>query len=314
MSSFSNGVYRKRYLDPRLRKEISVLWENFRSLFPAVPQAAISSEGVFINRILNNVDVTIVDSNVNIGDRRSVKTPSHKKSFVPWHTMSTDTLAITEEDMKSMAYDIKDATRSMLVSALYDKMQQCLIYNLQPARHTEKTPIIEVATKGKNTGDRGTLKRSDILTLIKAITNKDFKAAKEKVLLLSHTHYIDLCSQEDAATTMSNLMVDLTTGRAKKQLMGMELAILPFDMYRKADGTRVDVGSVLPNDACVESLIVAKKNVLTHFKDVSTQYLAASDNVVHIIPQSNFSSSARFIGERLDDDNYVASVYTGIKA
>ncbi|GHT16978.1 hypothetical protein FACS189429_0110 [Bacteroidia bacterium] len=106
MATTTTGQWLNQYVAPQLLQEFKNYKDDFISVLKGVPAAAVTADGVRWNKLINNVNFYV--------NNAAVFTPQSMtgtKTFVEWEKYDTDPTAVTDAEVRYLAFDNADYVR-----------------------------------------------------------------------------------------------------------------------------------------------------------------------------------------------------------
>jgi hypothetical protein len=303
MATTTTGQWLNQYVAPQLLKEFKNYKDDFLAVLQGVPAAAITSDGVRFNRLVNNVGFYV--------NNAGVFTPSAmtgEKVFVEWEKYDTAPTSVTDEEVRYLAYDKRAAVRVKHTEAFKTGIRDHVLWKLAPADDTKNNMPV-ARTTGEAAGTRRRLSFRDVVNYLERVKKLNLPDENELYIVLCPEHATDLIVDSDSAKFFADrrIFFNQETGKVSS-IMGFKFfennAVLAYD----DDGVKKAKGAVLTADDRYASLFFYGKNTLYHLDRTKILYRPEDEDTRSASPASEFRTQTYGLVDRVVDYGFGALV------
>ena len=211
MSVLVDGLHLNTYVAPGLLEEFRNFNDAFISVLPRANEAAVSTDGIRMNKLINNVGFK-----VNNTDPFVAAAMAGKKVIIPWDKLDTTPTKVDDAEIRGLAFEKRSAVRVKHSEAFKIGVRDYCLRKLAPAAATSVMPILRTTGADDGTGR----KRLTYADLIKFFTGLDQLELTNKGgynLTLNPKHKQDLILERSETTNYRDgIVIDQTTGELKQ--------------------------------------------------------------------------------------------------
>ena len=307
MSTVATGQWLNQFVAPQLLQEFKNFKDDFIAVLKGVPTAALTADGVRWNKLINNVNFYVNNSNEFTPQRMT-----GEKFFVEWEKYDTDPTAVDDAEIRYLAYNKRNEVRVRHSDAMKLGIRDHVMWKLAPADSTNANmPVIRTTGEDDGTG-RLRLTFKDIVMYLETVKRLNLKNMNELYMILCPEHVTDLILDNNSARFFSDKQIffDMESGKVRS-IMGFKFfennAVLAYD----STGAKKPKGAVLGATDRVASLMFAAEETVYHIESVKILYSPETQDTRNADPTSEFRLQTYGLVDRRRDYGFGA-VISGI--
>ena len=309
MATLIDGNYLNQYVAPQLLNEFKNDKDDFLGVLAGAPAAAVSADGIRFNKLINNVDF-LVDNT----DEFTPASMSGKKGLIEWEKYDTAPTQVTDAEMQALPYDKRSAVRQKHTEAFKRGIRDHVLWKLAPDDNTsDDMPVVR--TTGDDDGN-GRLRMTfkDLVNYLEKIKKLNLVDMSQLYMILCPEHATDLIIDRDSANYFSNanIFFDPTTGKVRS-IMGFKFfennATLAYD----SDGAKKAKGATLATTDRNASLFFYAPNTVYHLNSTKILYVPEYQDTRNADPTSEFRTQTYGLVDRIQEIG-VGALVSGISA
>lgn len=308
MATKTRGNWLNQYVAPQLLQEFRNYKDDFIAVLPGVPRQALTTDGVRLNKLINNVGFR-----VNNTTPFTAKKMTGEKIFVEWEKYDTEPTEVDDAEVRALAFDKRNEVRGKHTESFKMGIRDHVIWKLAPTDDTNANmPVIR--TTGVDDGN-GRLRMTfkDLVTYLEKIKKLNLPKMDELYMILCPEHATDLILDKDSAKLFAdkNIFFDPVTGKVRS-IMGFKFfennAVLAYDNT----GKKKAKDAVLIATDRVASMFFYAPNTFYHLDKVKVLYSPETTDTKSADPKSEFRTQTYGIVDRIEDYG-VGAIVSGIK-
>ena len=308
MPEITEGQHLNQYVAPQLLHDFRNFKTDFMGVLRGAPQAAIAADGIRFNKLNNNVEFL-----VNNTETLTAKPLTGKKVFVEWERYDTTPTSVTDEEMRALPYDKRSETRRLHTESFQVGIRDHVIYKLCPEDSTSPDmPVMRTTGSNDGTG-RLRLTFADLVKYLEIVKGLNLPLADQLYMVLNPQHSTDLIIDRDSAAYFANqnIFFDAATGKVKS-VMGFKFFENNACPAFNADGQKLAKGAALTATDRKASLFFYAPLTLYHLNSVKILYKPETLDTHSASPTSEFRTQTYGLIDRILDYGFGAIV-SGIK-
>ena len=303
MGTTTDGFSLNKYTSPVLLEEFRNYKDDFIGVLGAAPQAALSADGIFFNKLVNNVDF-FVNNDSDFTPTQMTGT----KTFVPWEKYDTAPTKVDDAEIRNLQFDKRNAVRVKHSEAFRIGIRNHVLNKLAPSANAVGMPVIR--TTGTATTDgRKRLTFADLANYAETLKLLNLSMSDQMYMVLCPAHVTDLILDQDAAKLFMgvNDYVDPITGKVK--------SILGFKFFENNDcpmydstGAKKAVGAVAATGDQQASVFFYGPNTIYYLEQVKILYKPELQDTRSKNPTSEFRLQTYGLVDRIVDYGFGAII------
>ena len=308
MPEITEGQHLNQYVAPQLLHDFRNFKSDFMGVLRGAPQAAIAADGIRFNKLNNNVEFL-----VNNTEDLTAKPLNGKKVFVEWERYDTTPTSVTDEEMRALPYDKRSETRRLHTESFQVGIRDHVIHKLCPDDSTsDDMPVMRTTGADDGTG-RLRLTFADLVKYLEIVKGLNLPLADQLYMVLNPQHSTDLIIDRDSAAYFANqnIFFDTATGKVKS-VMGFKFFENNACPAFNADGQKLAKGAALTATDRKASLFFYAPLTLYHLNSVKILYKPETLDTHSASPTSEFRTQTYGLVDRILDYGFGAIV-SGIK-
>jgi hypothetical protein len=302
-----DGNYLNTYVSPRLLEEYRNYNDNFVGVIPAAPQEAVGTDGLNFNKLINNVQLLI-----NNTQEFTATSMSGKKGHIDWDKLDTTPTKVTNAEIRALAYDKRGTVRTKHAEAFKIGYRDYILNKVAPTQ--SGTGLLVVRTTGENVAIPGKsyarkrLTFDDMLEFEAAISLLELPNMDELYLILSPQHQVDL--KKDKSGTANNreaITINPATGAISKfyKLKIFENNAAPI--YNAA-GVKKAPGALAADGDQFASTFFYAPNTVKHLETVLNLYKPETIDTKSADPTSEYRQQVYGLCDKTQEYGFGALV------
>jgi hypothetical protein len=304
MAETTTGQWLNQYVAPQLLQEFKNYKDDFLAVLQGVPAGAITADGVRYNKLINNVGFFVN----NVED--FTPTPmTGEKVFVEWEHYDTAPTSVTDDEVRYLAYDKRNAVRVKHTESFKMGIRDHVLWKLAPDDDSDANmPVVRTTGVNDGTG-RLRLTFADLVKYLETVKKLNLPDMNELYMILSPEHATDLILDKDSAKLFAdkNIFFDPISGKVRS-IMGFKFfennAVLAYD----ESGEKKAKGAALISTDRVASLFFYGKNTLYHLDKTKILYKPETEDTRSASPTSEFRTQTYGLVDRVVDYGFGALV------
>jgi len=310
MATTADGLYLNKYVDPQLLVERRNYKADFMAVLGSVPQSAITADGVRRNKLINNVQFK-----VNNSQDFTAAAMAGKNVIVPWERYDTTPTSCTEEEIRYLAFDKRSQIRVKHNEAFQVGIRNHILHKLAPANNTvAEMPVVLTTGTADSTG-RLRLTYSDLVDYATILKGLNLPNMEELYMVLCPQHMADLLLDEQAAKYFydRNFYLDPVSGKVRSfmNLKFFENNDTPY--YNYTTKVKIAEGTTPAATDYQASVFFYGPNTYYHIDSVKSLYSPETIDVKSASPTSIYRTQTYGIVDRIEDYG-VGAIISGKKA
>lgn len=307
MATLDTNFYLQKFVDPQLLVERRNYRADFMEKLGSVPATALSADGVHKNKLINNVEFR-----VNNTQRFTAKSMNGGSLFVPWSKFDTTPTSCTDAEVRALSFDKRAAIRVKHNEAFQLGMRDYVLHKLAPEDATNKDMPVILTTGAADASGRKRLCYEDLVNFATSIKLMNLPDSNGIQVILSPQHMGDLLLDKEAAKFFLDrtFYVDPKTGKPKG-FMGLnfyENNDTPY--YKIADKTKVAQGTKITAEHTHASTWYYAPNTFYHIDSVKSLYSPAETDTKSADPTSEYRTQTYGIVDIIEDFGIGAFIST----
>ncbi len=300
MPALVDGNHLNRYVRPQLIYELKNYEDTFTSFLGKVNRGALTTDGVSVNKLINDIQVkTGLSDTAMLTPRKLVG----KKGVIPWMNFTTETLYFTKEELRALSFDKQSEGRKLLKEAVINAVLRHTLHSISPDKDETLTPVVETSGADDGSG-RKMLTPSDILKMLRKMD------IKTPVAVLNKSHLIDLQEHEESKNRFRQMIVDERNMKpvpyAGVNMVSSDIAI----RYTSAGNKRA-IDAVPTATDKLASVFIDKTNTIYYLNDLFFTITPMQQDTRNEIPRTEMRIYGEFIGTVIEDDKKRAAIIDG---
>ncbi len=300
MATLIDGNHLNRYVRPQLIYDLKNYEDTFTSFLGKVNRGAVTTDGVSINKLINDIKVkTGLDPTATLTPRQLVG----KKGVIPWMNFTTETLYFNKEELRALSFDKQSEGRKLLKEAVLNATLQHTLHDISPTQDGANTPIVETSGTDDGSG-RKMLTPSDILKMLRRMD------IKNPVTVLNKSHLIDLQEHEESKNRFREMIMDQ---RNMKPIPYAGVNMVASDItirYTNAGNKRAIDATPTATDKFA-SVFIDKSNTIYYLNDLFFTMIPMQQDTRNEIPRTEMRIYGEFIGTVIEEDKKRATIIDG---
>ncbi|MDR0872991.1 MAG: hypothetical protein LBN27_05925 [Prevotellaceae bacterium] len=304
MATTTTGQWLNQYVAPQLLQEFKNYKDDFIAVLKGVPVAAITADGVRWNKLINNVSFYV--------NNAAVFTPQSmngEKVFVEWEKYDTDPTAVTDAEVRYLAYDKRNEVRIKHTEAFKMGIRDHIMWKLAPADNTNANmPVIRTTGEDDGTG-RLRLTFEDIVKYLEMVKGLNLPNQDEMYIILAPEHSTDLILDNKSAKFFSDRQIfyDMETGKVRS-IMGFKFYENNAVLAYSSAGVKKAKGAVLGATDRRASLMFYAPETVYHLERTKILYKPETEDTRSADPTSEFRIQTYGLVDRRRDVGFGAIV------
>lgn len=297
MATTENGNWLNQYVAPQLLQEFKNYKDDFIGVLPGVPKAALTADGVRLNKLINNVGFR-----VNNTENFTPQKMDGKKVFVSWEKYDTEPTAVDDKEIRALAFDKRNEVRKKHTESFKMGIRDHVLWKLAPSvSNNPDMPVMRTTGADDGTGRRR-LTFADLVKYLEKVKVLNLPNENELYVVLCPEHSTDLILDRDAAAYFADksIFFDMQTGKVKS-VMGFKFfensAVVAYD----AAGNKKAKGAALISTDRRASLFFYAPNTFYHIEMVKVLYKPETIDTKSADPTSEFRTQTYGIIDRIED-------------
>ena len=307
MPTLQANLYLNKYLDPQLLVDRRNFRDDFLATLGSVPQSARTADGIYRNKLLNNVEFK-VNNNASF----TAKAADGKHLFIPWEKYDTTPTAITDVELRYLPFDKESAIRKMHDDCFKNGMLKHAMYKLCPENNNAPDDMPVVKTTGDDDGTgRKRLTYADLVDFATRVKKWNMPISNRLYMILCPQHTADLLLDPNASKFFydRSFYADPKTGKISG-FMGMQFFEnndTPYytvsSLTRVAEGTTPSAGTDMQ-----ASIAYYAPNTYYHIESVMSLYKPMEQDTKSKDPQAEYRQRTWGIVDKIEDFGVAAIV------
>jgi len=295
MPALTDGNYLNTYVAPQLLQEFRNYNDEFVAVIPRAPEAAVSADGIRFNKLINNVQFL-----VNNSEDFTATAMAGKKGLIGWDTLDTTPTKVTDAEIQALPYDKRAEVRLKHGEAWKIGYRDYILNKL--AISGAGAGFVFLRTTGETLANgRKRLTFNDLI---------DFESAVNALLLPNKDQlFFNLCAEHsndlkaDKAGTANNrdaITIDPTTGAITRfyRLKIFENNAAPI--YTDA-GVKKAPGAIAAEGDQAASTFFYGPNTIQYVKSVKILYSPELTDTDSASPTSKFRLQSFALCDRVQE-------------
>lgn len=302
-----DGLYLNTYVAPQLLTEYRNFNDDFVGVIPNAPQDAVSADGIRFNKLINNVQFL-----VNNTQDFTATSMAGKKGLIEWDKFDTTPTKVTDAEARALAFDKRSEVRKKHGDAWKLGFRDYILNKLAPSQAAAGMLILRttgetVAIPGKTYG-RKRLTFDDMINFEAQVTELGLLNTDQLFLILNAQHQADL--KLDMANTTNNreaITINPQTGSISRfyKLKIFENNAAP--VYSAA-GTLKAQGAVGADGDQLASTFFCGENTVKYVNQVKILYKPETTDTKNADPTSEFRQQSYGLCDKVQEYGFGAIV------
>lgn len=306
MATLETGQYLNQYVAPQLLQEMRNFNDDFMGVLPGASPVAITSDGLRMNRLNNNVGF-YVDNAAGF----TAKKMTGDRIFVPWEKYDTDPTEVDDAEIRALPYDKRAYVRVKHTEAMKIGLRDHTMWKLAPPDATNSNMPVLRTTGGDDGTGRKRLVFRDLVMYIEMVRTLNLPDASKYFLILCAQHQTDLMIDRDSAAYFANKDVFFDPVTAKlRSMMGFKFFENNFAPLYAADGTKKAKGALATAGDQAGSTFFYAPNAVKHIDSVKILYSPETTDTRSADPKSEFRLQTHGLIDRIVDYGF-GSIVSG---
>lgn len=301
MPAYIDGEFLNRSLSPQLLFEFRNNEDTFTSFLGKVNAAAATSDGVSIQKLINDIKVKTGLTEAGLLDSRKL---AGKKKVIPWQLFTTEALYFDKEELRALAFDKKAAGRQLLIEAVRNAILRATLHDIAPSADSVGTPLVSTTGADDGTG-RLMMVPKDIISLLRR------SKIKNPVQVLCKNHLLDLQENEESKNRFKDMMIGMTDLKPMPYA-GVNNVAGDIDIRYTPAGNKRALDAASVETDRFASVFIDKTNTLYFVNNLFFTYQKAENDTTHEIPRESIRIYGEFIGTVIDDTKLMAAIVDGV--
>lgn len=306
---YTEGNWLNQYVSPKLLDEFQNMDDAFIQTLGKPDEGAKTSDGLKFNKLENNVQFFVN----NTEDFTDTTMPGGK-GFIPWELYDTAPTAVTDAEMKALAFDKRSTVRTKHSEKFKMGFRDHAVWKLAPSDDTNvKMPVMRTTGANDGTG-RKRLTFEDLVNYLQKVKALNLADPNQIYMVLCAEHSGDLILDTKTAAffASNNVFFDPTTGKVRS-VMGFKF----FENNASVSYTSANVkkakGAALGSTDRYASVFYYAPNTVAWIDSVKILYSPETTDTKSKSPTSKFRLQAYGIVDRIQDVA-VGALISGISA
>lgn len=280
MPALVDGAWLNQYVAPQLLEEFVNYKDDFIGLLGKPPKGAIAADGLRMNKLINNVEFKI-----NNSQPFTPKKMDLKKGIIEWEKIDTTPTKVDDAEVRNLAFDKRAAVRVKHSEAWKLGMRNYVMQKLAPQADATGLPVLR--TSGANDGTRKRLTYADLIKFWSVIEGLNLSDTKKFNFVLCKEHKQDLILDRSATSNYRDIVIDKDTGELKK-FFTLNLLENNYNPTYAAAGTLKAIGAVSAATDKNASIFFYAENTVHHVNSVKILYKPETIDTRNADPESEF--------------------------
>ncbi len=260
MADLIDGVYLNTYLAPQLLQEYRNFKDDFLGVLGKAPKKAITADGIRMNKLINNVDLLI-----NNSDPFTPKKMNFKKGIIEWDKLDTTPTSVDDSEVRALTTDKRAAVRVKHGESFRIGARNYVMNKLAPNQDANGMPVLrttgEIVTD-KTGASRRRLTYADLIIFWSIIEGLDLPNPDGFNLILCKDHVQDLILDRASTQNYRDIVIDKETGELKR--------FYTLKLWKNNHNPLYTEGGILKSLKAVK--VPTDKNASIFFYDPNTVY------------------------------------------
>lgn len=208
MAEDSTGLHLNQYVSPQLLEEFENYKDDFLALLGKAPKKAISSDGIRMHMLVNNVEFRI-----NNTEPFTAAKMDGKKLIVPWDKVDTTPTEVDDAEIRSLNFDKRAAVRVKHTESWRLGMRNYVMQKLAPETDATGMPVLR--TTGEVVDGRRRLTYADMIKFYSIVEGLNLPMKDKLAMILCAEHKQDLIEDRASTNNYRDIQIDTKTGELK---------------------------------------------------------------------------------------------------
>lgn len=297
-----DGNYLQQFVAPGLLQEFRNYNDAFIAVLKRAPQAAINTDGIRFNKLINNVDFL-----VNNDEDFTAKAMVGKKGIVPWDTFDTTPTSVTDAEARALAFDKRSEIRLKHFESFKIGVRDYCVQKLAPSQSTAFMPVLRTTGPADATGRRR-LTVADMVTFNAALMDLGLDDPTGWHMNLSGLHQQDLILDKiGTANHRDMLVINPTTGLIDRFLQIKLWAQRQAPTYAANGVLKAQGAAAAPGDRTA-SIFYYTPNTVYHVESLKLLYSPENTDTKSKSPTSEFRIQSFGLCDKTQEHGFGALV------
>ncbi len=308
MSELTTGQWLQQYVAPQLLAEFRNYKDDFMGALGGAPRAAITTDGIRFNRLLNNVGF-YVDNTADFTPKKM----TGDKVFVPWEKYDTEPTQVDDAEIRALPYDKRSEVRVKHTEAFKIGIRDHALWKLCPDTETaDGMPVMRTTGADDGTGRKRMVFR-DLVDYLERVKTLNLPDADKLYIVLNPNHVTDLIIDRDSAAYFSNkdIFLDPTTGKVRN-MMGFKFFENNSAPLFSADGQKLAKGALAGAGDQMASLFFYGPNSVYYLDSTKILYKDEHADTRSADPTSEFRTQTYGLLDRIVNYGFGAIVSANV--
>lgn len=280
MSELVGGLWLNRFIAPKLLEEFKNYNDDFVKVLKRAPKGAISADGLRMNKLINNVDFKI-----NNSDDFTPTKMGGKKGLIEWDKLDTTPTEVDDAEIRSLKFDKRAAVRVKHTETWKIGVRNYVLQKLAPQSNATGMPVLR--TTGAVDNGRRRLTYADLIEFWSIIEGLNLPNKNEFYMTLCREHVQDLILDRSATNNYRDIVIDPKTGMVKK-FYTLNLFTNNYNPKYDAAGNLKAIDAVENATDKNASIFFYAPNTVHHVNSVKILYKPETEDTRSADPTSEF--------------------------
>lgn len=304
--SLVDGLHLNTFVAPQLLEDFRNYKDDFIGVIPGAPQGAIGSDGLRMNKLVNNVGFL-----VNNTAEFTAEKMLGKKGIIEWDKLDTTPTAVDDAEIRSLSFDKRAVVRLEHTKTWQIGYRDYVLRKLAPQAAAAGMPVMRTTGEDDGTG-RLRMTYADLIEFYSKIGLLNLPNKDALNFQLAAVHSMDLMLDKAATNNYrEGIVIDPTTGELKK-FYKWKLWENNANQVYLANGTLKAAGAASVNTDRDASLFFYSDNAVAHINEVKIIYKPETIDTKSADPTSEFRLQSYALCNKKQDYGFGALV-SGIK-
>lgn len=304
MAELVDGAWLNQYVAPQLLQEFRNYNDGFIALLGKAPAGAISADGIRRNKLINNVDLT-----VNNTEDFVAKKMDAKKGITPWDKLDTSPTAVDDAEIRNLAFDKRSAVRMKHSESFKIGVRNYAMNKLAPTQDANGLPVLR--TTGELVGTGATARRrltyADLILFLSVVEGLNLPNKSGYNLILSREHSQDLILDRASTQNYRDIVIDPATGELVR-FYTIKLWTNNHNPLYTASGVLKSLDAVAAPTDKNASTFFYQENTVFHLNSVKVLYKPETLDTTSADPVSTFRTQTYGLCDKVQDYGFGAIV------
>lgn len=298
MATLVDGLYLNKFLDPQLLVERRNYKADFMQVLGAVPQSALSADGVRKNKLINNVGFK-----VNNTAEFTASSMTGQNVIIPWEHYDTTPTSCTDDEARNLAFDKRSVIRVKHNESFQVGIRNHVLHKLAPDDNAKADMPVLKTTGENDLSGRLRLCYKDLVDFATTVKTWNLPNGEALYVVLCPQHMADLLLDKDASKYFYDrtFYLDPNTGKPRG-FMGLKFFENNDTPFYNASTLKKVVEGIKPTIADFQaSTFFYAPNTYYHIDSVKSLYRPETIDTRSASPTSEYRTQTYGIVDRIED-------------